>query len=74
MPAKKPEEDKKKNLDMQKRHDAAVELGHLGGIKGGPARKKALTKTQRHKIALGAAMARWRKHSVKSGKAKGPKG
>jgi len=39
----------------------AVELGRLGGLKGGKARAKKLSKTQRVKIAKKAAKARWKK-------------
>jgi hypothetical protein len=39
----------------------AVELGRRGGLKGGPARKKALTKAQRVASAKKAAAARWGK-------------
>ncbi len=42
-----------------KLHDYAVELGHLGGLKGGPARAKALPKEERVRIARKAAMTRW---------------
>ena len=40
---------------------AAVALGRLGGIKGGFARAKKLTKKQRSDIARKAAVARWGK-------------
>jgi hypothetical protein len=39
---------------------AAVTLGHLGGVEGGPARAQALSQQQRTKIAREAALARWR--------------
>lgn len=39
----------------------AVELGRLGGLKGGKARAKALSATQRSKIAAFAAKKRWEK-------------
>jgi hypothetical protein len=42
------------------RNPAAVALGKLGGIKGGTARKKALTPAKRKAIARKAAKARWR--------------
>jgi len=42
---------------------AAVELGKLGGKKGGIARAKKLTKEQRSEIAKKAARARWAKKS-----------
>ena len=37
----------------------AVALGRLGGLKGGKARAKKLTKEDRSKIAKKAAKARW---------------
>lgn len=40
---------------------AAVELGRKGGLKGGSARAKALTKEQRSAIAKKAASTRWKK-------------
>ena len=43
------------------KNPAAVELGRLGGLKGGPARAKALSKKQRSDIARKAAKARWKK-------------
>ena len=49
-----PEPDEGKN-------PAAVALGRLGGIKGGPARAKALSAKKRNAIARKAAAARWGK-------------
>ena len=43
------------------KNPAAVALGRLGGLKGGPARAKKLTKEQRSEIAKKAAQARWKK-------------
>jgi hypothetical protein len=43
------------------KNPAAVYLGHLGGIKGGAARAKALTPKRRKQIAKDAAAARWKK-------------
>lgn len=40
---------------------AASALGRLGGLKGGNARAKSLTKKQRQEIAKKAAAARWSK-------------
>jgi hypothetical protein len=37
----------------------AVALGRLGGLKGGKARAKKLTKEQRQEIARKAAKSRW---------------
>lgn len=39
----------------------AVALGRMGGLKGGRARAKKLTKKQRSEIAKKAAKARWAK-------------
>jgi len=41
------------------KNPAAVALGRLGGLKGGPARAKKLTAAQRSEIARKAARARW---------------
>ncbi len=47
------------------KNPAAVALGHLGGLKGGPARAAGLSPRRRKKIAQKAAKARWAK--VKKG-------
>jgi hypothetical protein len=39
----------------------AVELGRLGGLKGGKARAEKLTSEERKEIARKAAKARWKK-------------
>jgi hypothetical protein len=46
----------------QERHKnaAAVELGRLGGLKGGKARAEKLSPERRAEIAKEAATARWR--------------
>jgi len=41
------------------KNEAAVLLGHLGGLKGGPARADKLSKKQRTKIAKQGAESRW---------------
>jgi len=41
------------------KNSAAVALGRLGGLKGGPARAKKMTPAQRRESALKAAQARW---------------
>ena len=41
------------------KNPAAVALGKLGGVKGGAARAKSLTKKRRSEIAKKAAAARW---------------
>lgn len=43
------------------KNPAAVALGRLGGLKGGKARAKSLTKDERAEIARKAATARWQK-------------
>ena len=40
---------------------AAVELGRLGGLKGGKARAESLTPRERSDIARKAAAARWKR-------------
>ncbi len=47
------------DIKKQILHNYAVKLGHLGGLKGGPARAKALPKEERVRIARKAAMTRW---------------
>lgn len=42
---------------------ASVELGRLGGLKGGPARAKKLSPERRREIAKKAAAARWHRGS-----------
>lgn len=42
-----------------KKNPAAVALGRLGGLKGGPARKARLSDERRSEIAKKAAKARW---------------
>ena len=43
------------------KNPAAVELGRLGGLKGGKARAESLTAKERQKIAKNAAKTRWKK-------------
>lgn len=45
----------------KKKLPAAVELGRLGGLKGGKARAAALSPERRTEIARRAAVARWGK-------------
>lgn len=54
------------NTQPQK-NPAAVALGHLGGLKGGPARAKKLSLKKRKEIAQKAAKARWAKKSEQEG-------
>jgi len=44
----------------QEKNPAAVALGRLGGLKGGPARAKLLTAERRREIAKKAIETRWR--------------
>ena len=50
-------------IDTNNKNPNAVALGRLGGLKGGKARAKKLTKEQRSEIARKAARARWSKKS-----------
>lgn len=45
----------------RKKNPAAVELGRLGGLKGGKARAAALSPKKRSEIAAKAAKKRWEK-------------
>ncbi len=44
---------------IHEKNPAAVALGRLGGLKGGPARAKKLSSRKRKEIAHKAAKARW---------------
>ena len=48
------------NPSPQKKNPHAVALGRLGGLKGGKARAKKLSKTERSAIARKGAEVRWR--------------
>ena len=48
-----------------KKNPAAVALGRLGGLRGGPARAKVLTAGDRKASARKAALARWSKKRKK---------
>jgi hypothetical protein len=50
----------------KKKNKAAQELGKLGGLKGGPARAKALSSERKSAIARKAAIASWVKRRQKS--------
>jgi hypothetical protein len=50
------------------KNPAAQALGRLGGLKGGHARAKALSKAKRSAIAKKAAQARWKAAKKKGGK------
>ena len=49
------------------KNPAAVALGRLGGLKGGKARWKGMTKKQRSEIGRKAARARWHKRKRAKG-------
>lgn len=53
--------EEKPKTNQPEKNPAAVALGRLGGLKGGKARADKLTATQRRKIAIKAAHARWKK-------------
>jgi hypothetical protein len=46
----------------KKKNPAAVALGKLGGLKGGPARIAQLSAKGRSELARKASLARWRKN------------
>jgi hypothetical protein len=45
----------------KKKNPAAVALGRLGGLKGGPARMEKISAERRSEIARNAVLARWNK-------------
>ena len=47
-----------------KKNPAAVALGRLGGLKGGPARAAKLSAKKRSQIAQKAASARWKSENA----------
>lgn len=53
--------DKKAAPKVPEKNAAAVELGRLGGLKGGKARAAKLSAKQRSEIAKKAAETRWSK-------------
>lgn len=50
-----------KSKPVKKKNPAAVALGKLGGLKGGPARIAKLTAKGRSELARKASLARWSK-------------
>jgi len=56
-----PPPEERKALSYEGKNPAAVELGRLGGLKGGKARLEKLTSEQRSEIARKGAKARWGK-------------
>ena len=57
------EEKKNPEEEFGGKNPAAVMLGRLGGLKGGVARAKKLSKKRRKEIAQKAAKARWGKNN-----------
>ncbi|OGR00259.1 MAG: histone H1 [Deltaproteobacteria bacterium RIFOXYD12_FULL_50_9] len=55
------DEDKPREPEVPQKNQAAVELGRLGGMKGGKARAEKLSPEQRKEIAKKAAKVRWNK-------------
>jgi hypothetical protein len=49
------------NKGQPQKNPAAVALGRLGGLRGGPARARKLSSKKRKEIAKKAAKARWEK-------------
>jgi hypothetical protein len=49
------------NRSSIKKNPAAVKLGRLGGLKGGPARASKLNREQLQAIGRKGAAARWKK-------------
>ena len=56
-------EEPQEKVDGATKNPAAVELGRLGGRKGGPARARKLSARRRKEIAKKAAAARWAGHA-----------
>lgn len=54
-----PVEEPEAKPDEPQKNPAAVALGRMGGLKGGAARAKKLSKKKRSEIAKKAAKARW---------------
>lgn len=66
--AQSTDEDDQGDDPYQGKNPAAMELGRLGGAKGGAARAKKLTAEERSAIAKKAATARWSQEEDGSGK------
>lgn len=54
------------SVEESTKNPAAVELGRLGGLKGGPARAAKLSKKRRSEIAAKAAKARWKNRPLET--------
>lgn len=59
--ATEPAKANESELNEDGKDAAAVSLGRRGGLKGGPARAKKLSKKRRSEIAKKAARVRWEK-------------
>lgn len=57
---------KKPATKPTRRNPHAVALGRMGGLKGGPARKRALTPEERSESARRAVLARWAKQKAEA--------
>jgi hypothetical protein len=55
------DEETRPEASERPKNAAAVQLGRLGGLKGGKARAAKLSPEERRDIAIRAAKARWRK-------------
>jgi hypothetical protein len=55
------DQDNRENGQKPEKNTAAVELGRLGGLKGGKARAAKLSAARKKAIAKKAAAARWKK-------------
>jgi len=53
------QEEKPTETLIKEKNPAAVALGRLGGLKGGPARARKLSRKKRKQIAQKAAKIRW---------------
>jgi len=62
----KPEQVPQPEEGQTEKNPAAVALGRLGGLKGGPARARKLSAKRRRDIAQSAARARWKKDQTTS--------
>ena len=51
--------EKPTKIPIKEKNPDAVELGRLGGLKGGPARARKLSQKKRSDIARSAAQKRW---------------
>lgn len=59
------EDDADPGYEPSSASEAAKILGRLGGLRGGPARAKKLSKKRRSQIARDAARARWAEEKKK---------